>query len=100
MPNPVVPANAGGMPKFDRAAIMREAHRYAQAYKGREWSYALLMSWGLKAAWKNAKSGLTPAQRRAEAIRAEIDALKYKSLQINIEPRRRALEKELATLPV
>ncbi|MEQ1941482.1 hypothetical protein ABMA32_03570 [Mesorhizobium sp. VNQ89] len=86
------------MPKFDCAAIMREAHRYARAYKGREWSYAVLMSWGLKAAWKQAKSGQTPAQRRAEAIRAEIDALKYKPLQMNIDWRRKALEQELSAL--
>jgi len=35
MPNANVPANAGGMPKFDRAKIMRDAwaqYRSAKAY--------------------------------------------------------------------
>lgn len=98
MPNTILPADAGAMPKFDRAAVMREAHRYARAYKGREWSYALLLSWGLKAAWKQAKDSRTPTEHRAEAIKAEIDALKYKPLQMNIDWRRKALEQQLSAL--
>lgn len=85
MPNPVVPANAGGMPKLDRAALMRRARRSARTYKGREWSYVV----GLKAAWKQAKSGQTPA---------EIDALKNKPPQMNIDWRRKALDQQLSPL--
>lgn len=98
MPNRVVPANAGGISRFNRSAIMKAAHRYARAYKGREWSYSLLLSWGLKAAWKQAKDGKTPAQRRAESIRAEIDALKYKPAHMNFERRQKALQQQLSAL--
>jgi hypothetical protein len=98
MPNTPVQATAEGMPKFDRAAIMNEAHRYARSYAGREWSYSKLLSWGLKAAWAHAKDGKTPAQRRVEAIRAEIDGLKYKTLRYDTIAMRRRLETELAAL--
>ena len=83
---------------FNRSELMKAAHRYAQAYKGREWSYAKLISWGLKAAWKQAKEGLTPAQRRAESIKAEIDGLKYKSLRYDTVSVKRRLEAELSAL--
>ncbi len=83
---------------FNRSEIMNEAHRYARAYAGREWSYAKLLSWGLRAAWKEAKEGKTAAQRRAEAIRAEIDALQYKTLRYDTVTMRRRLENELAAL--
>lgn len=83
---------------FNRSEIMNEAHCYARMYAGREWSYAKLLSWGLKAAWKEAKDGKTPAQRRAEAIKAEIDALQYKSLRYDTVAARRRLENELAAL--
>ncbi|MER9159076.1 hypothetical protein [Mesorhizobium sp. M0778] len=83
---------------FNRSEIMKAAHRYAQAYKGRDWSYPFLLAAGLKAAWAEAKSGTTPAQRRAEAIRAEIDGLKFKSFNVNIGPRRRALEAALSSI--
>ena len=35
-------------------------------------------------------------EKVAESIRAEIDSLKYKSFQINVEPTRQRLERELA----
>ena len=100
MPNIIVPANGEALPKiaYDRTAIMKEAHRYARMYAGREWSYAKLLSWGLKAAWKQAKEGRTQAQRKAEAIRAEIDTLQYKSLRYDTVAIRRRLETELAAL--
>lgn len=100
MPNIIVPANGEALPKiaFDRTAIMNEAHRYARMYAGREWSYAKLLSWGLKAAWAETKDGKTPAQRRAEAIRAEIDNLKYKTLRYDTVAMRRRLETKLAAL--
>lgn len=102
MPNTIVPATGEALPKiaFDRSAIMNEAHRYARAYKGRQWPYAYLLKHGLKFAWAQAKDGKTPAQRRAEAIGAEIDALKYKTLRYDTVAMRRRLENELAALTV
>ena len=41
---------------------------------------------------------MSPQERRAESIRAEIDSLKYKSFQVNVEPTRQRLERELAAL--
>lgn len=81
---------------FNRSEIMKAAHRYAQAYKGREWSYAFLLKQGLKAAWAEAKDGLTANERRAASIRAEIDALQYKTLRYDTVAMRRRLETELA----
>src|SRR5690606_39981097 len=63
--------------KFDRSEIMKAAHRYAQAYKGREWSYALLLSWGLKAAWKKAKDGKTPADRKSTRLNSSHVKISY-----------------------
>jgi hypothetical protein len=77
---------------------MNAAHRDARMYAGREWGYAKLLSWGLKAAWKQAKDGKTQAQRKAEAIRAEIDALQYQTLRYDTVTMRRRLETELAAL--
>jgi hypothetical protein len=100
MSNITVPANGEALPKiaFDRAPIMNEAHRYARMYASREWSYARLLSWGLKAAWEQAKDGKTLVQRRAEAIQAEIDTLQYKTLRYDTVAMRRRLETELAAL--
>ena len=51
----------------------------------------------LSAAWHEAKAAqMTATQRRADRIAPEIDRLKYQSLRVNIEPRRRQLETELA----
>lgn len=98
MPNLPVPAAGEAMPKkaFDRSAIMKAAHRYAQAYKGRDWSYASLLKQGMKTAWAEAKDGVTANDRRAAAIRAEIDALQYKTLRYDTISMRRRLETELA----
>lgn len=81
---------------FNRSEIMKAAHRYAQAYKGRQWSYAFLVKHGLKAAWAEAKDGLTANERRAASIRAEIDALQYKTLRYDTVAMRRRLVTELA----
>ncbi|TIL45965.1 hypothetical protein [Mesorhizobium sp.] len=53
----------------------------------------------LAAAWHEAKAAqMTAPERRADRITVEIDRLKYQSLRVNIEPRRRQLETELAAL--
>lgn len=100
MPNTTVPAAGEAMPRpiYNRSEIMKAAHRYAQAYKGRDWSYAYLIKHGLKMAWAATKEGLTPAQRRAEAIKAEIEALNYKPARYDIMPAKRRLEAELSAL--
>lgn len=100
MPKPAFQANGEAMPivKLDRASIMKAAHRYARTYQGRQWSYSFLLKNGLKAAWREAKEGLTPAQRRAETIRDEIDALQFKSFRYDISVTRRVLEAELSAL--
>ncbi|TPO02190.1 hypothetical protein [Mesorhizobium sp. B1-1-5] len=91
-------ATATTTSKFDRAAIMRAAHHYAQMYRGRDWSYAFLLQTGLRNAWATEKAGLTPAQRRADAVAAEIDALRYKTLRYDIVAERRRLDAEAAEL--
>lgn len=78
--------------------IMKAAHRYARSYRGRDWSYAFLLAAGLKAAWAEAKSGVTASQRRADSIRTEIENLKFKSFNVNVEPIRRRLETQLTAL--
>ncbi|RWO75946.1 MAG: hypothetical protein EOS18_28125 [Mesorhizobium sp.] len=53
----------------------------------------------LAAAWREAKAAqMTAPERRADRIAVEIDRLKYQSFHVNIEPRRRQLETELAAL--
>lgn len=83
---------------FNRSEIMKAAHRYAQAYRGREWSYGSLLKQGLKTAWAEAKDGLTAKERRAASIRAEIAALQYKTLRYDTVAMRRRLENELASI--
>ncbi|RWO21735.1 hypothetical protein [Mesorhizobium sp.] len=64
----------------------------AQAQPGRLRFY-------LAAAWREAKAAqMTAPERRADRIAVEIDRLKYQSFHVNIEPRRRQLETELAAL--
>jgi hypothetical protein len=53
----------------------------------------------LACAWREAKAAtMTATEVRADRIAVEIDRLKYQSARVNIEPRRRVLETELAAL--
>jgi hypothetical protein len=53
----------------------------------------------LAQAWREAKAaGMTIAETSADRIAIAIDRLKYQSSRVNIEPRRRQLETELAVL--
>lgn len=53
----------------------------------------------LAQAWREAKAtGMTVTEARADRIAVQIDHLKYQSFRVNIEPRRRQLENELAAL--
>ncbi|MGB3833596.1 MAG: hypothetical protein WA975_17240 [Mesorhizobium sp.] len=61
-------------------------------YRGRDWPYAYLIKHELKMAWAAAKEGSTPAQRRADAIKAEIEALNYKPARYDIMPAKRRFE--------
>jgi hypothetical protein len=113
MPNTIVPANAGGMSRFDLAAIMKAAWsecRRARTFNGkfcfgRSGREAFAIA--LRKAWHDAKAaaGTLPLDeiardRRAASIRAEIDALKFKPLQMNTEWRQRALQQQLSSLVV
>ncbi len=88
---------------FNRSEIMKAAWRHYRTTFTRSWIKAPVdrakFAFCLACVWQRAKEALmTPQDRRADAIRGQIDALKYKSFQINIEPRRLALERELASL--
>jgi len=108
MPNIVVPASGEAMPavSLDRAAIMKAAwesyrrwHSVRESIHGPRHFDRAEFAFKLQIAWHDAKLAvLTPVQCRAEAIRAKIDGLKYKSFQINTEPMRTRLEAELRTL--
>jgi len=97
---------------FNRSEIMKAAWvrcRYVRRSYG-QWQFdrgiidgtfanALRIEWRVaKEAARNAAVMAGPNASRIEAIRDQIDALKYKSFQINVEPRRRALEAELIAL--
>jgi hypothetical protein len=104
MPNHLGKVAAEGMPTFNRSEIMKAAWATWNAFydarphlvRGFE-----IEEFGfyLSVAWRNAReAAMTAKARRAASIRREIDALKFKPFRINIEPRRRALEAELALL--
>lgn len=53
----------------------------------------------LAQAWREAKAAqMSGTEARADRIAIEIDRLKYQSSRVNIEPRRRQLQTELAAL--
>lgn len=110
MPNAPVPATAGGMPKFNRSQIMRDAwaqYRSAKAYvASNPYLRGSVVRFGdcLKAEWKHAKAQAAKAKRDA-AVVARIDALKAEILVLDCKPfgmrigaERRALVVELAKL--
>lgn len=112
MPSAHVPATAGGIPKFNRSQIMRDAwvhYRRAQAYVARNpYLRGTIVRFGdcLKAEWKHAKAQVAKAKLDAAVI-ARIDALKAEILTLDCKPfgmrigaERRALVAELATLEV
>lgn len=87
MSNTTVPANAEGMPKFDRAAVMRLAWEiYRKRFGGekrdaasRRWAFSL----SLKSAWMTVKYEAKEAAKSAEQKRAdEIAALRLEVLRI------------------
>lgn len=108
MPNIVVPASGEAMPavSLDRAAIMNTAwanyrrwHSVRESIHGPRKFDRKEFAFKLQIAWRDAKLAALPLdQCRAVAIRAEIDGLKFKSFQINIEPMRARLEAELRAL--
>jgi hypothetical protein len=89
---------------FDRSEIMKAAwakwnlYFAARPHLPRKFSRSDFAFY-LASVWREAKAELMSAtERRADRIAVQIDRLKYKSLRINIEPRRHALETELASL--
>lgn len=101
-------ATATNSTVFNRAAIMRAAWRhYRNTYEmfGKPKFDRNGFRWAMQMAWfeakKAARLAAVPAevkQARAEAIRAEIDGLKYKSFQINTAPMHDRLTAELRSL--
>lgn len=112
MPNAPVPAAAGGMPKFNRSQIMRDAwahYRRAQAYvASNPYLRGTIVRFGdcLKAEWKHAKAEAAKAKldaaviARIDALKAEILTLDCKPFGVRIGAERAALSAELATLEV
>ena len=97
---------------FNRSEIMKAAwvrfrgvrERYApwQIERGivdGSFGNALRIEWRIaKEAVRKAAALAGPNAAQIEAIRAQIDALKYKSFQMNVEPRRAALQAQLLAL--
>ena len=110
MPNALVPAAAGGMPKFNRSQIMKEAwaiYRQDKTYIARNpylAGNAVSFSASLKEAWRRVKAAATKHEVSA-AIIARIDELKSrlvivesKSFRYRIGAERGALVTQLAKL--
>lgn len=93
---------------FNRSEIMKAAWancRRANTFNGRFIFRRDRFAQALRQGWFDAKlaANTLPADAvakidRADAIRSQIDALKYKSFQVNIEPTRQRLERELMQL--
>ena len=103
MPNHVVPANAGGMPKFDRAAVMRRAwqlyniaNRYpglpAMAFSRRDFAFYLATAWA-----EAKQAAMTPTARRVDQIKTELARVPYSAAR-TYQPRRDTLQAELSAL--
>lgn len=119
MPNITVPATAEGMPKFDRASIMRNAwaryRRLRQQYA--DWqiergivdasfSACLVIAWriakqereeALKAAMVANLAG-TPAGERLRALSAALEQTNFLSLRYSAATRRAAIKSEIAAI--
>lgn len=111
MPNTPVPAAAGGMPKFNRSQIMRNAWAIYRnmTRTARPNAAAVRRKWfanALRGAWESAKQAAaealkTASQRAADriaALKAEIFALDCKPFGIRIGSERAALSVELSKL--
>ena len=92
------------MTTYNRSEIMKAAwslwrtHYDARPHLKREFEIEEF-GFYLAVAWRNAKEALmTATQRRKAAIAAEIDGLKFRSLRVDTQLRRRVLEAELASL--
>jgi hypothetical protein len=93
---------------FNRSEIMKatwSACRRSYTFNGRFHFRRENFAKALRQAWVDARradGSLSPAIAakldRADAIREQIDSLKYKSFQVNVEPTRQRLERELAAL--
>lgn len=91
---------------FDRAAIMRAAwsnyrrwHSVRESIHGPRAFDRKEFAFKLQIAWRDAKlAAMSDIERRREAIRAEIDRLKFKSFQINTNPTRARLTAEMSAL--
>ncbi|MER8689381.1 hypothetical protein [Mesorhizobium sp. M1136] len=83
---------------FNRSEIMKAAHCYAQAYQGRDWSYAFLLPQGSRRHGLKPSRGSLPRSAAPTPSGPKSTSLKFKSLRVNLEPRRRQLETQLAAI--
>ena len=118
MPNITVLANAEGMPKFDKAAIMRTAweiarKRFPNMKTAADRRFAL--SLGLKSAWMGAKYEAQQATKTAhQRAAARVEEMKLELMRLDATPfkirldgdkraalasRIDAMTKELAAIP-
>lgn len=111
MPNLIVPANAGGMPKFNRSKLMKAAWTIYRCMTrtARPSTVAGRRRWfsdALRGAWEAAKLAAAEAvkteadraaDRRAELIR-QLQTLDARSFRYSIIDERRALVCELSSL--
>lgn len=106
MPNDTVPASAGGMPRFNRGAVMRKAW---ELYRSRHCHLKFLgfmrdgFRKALRDAWAMARKAAAVAAMTVEARKARvaelirsIDELQYKSFRYDISGERLRYSEELA----
>lgn len=119
MPNTTVPANAGGMPKFDRSAIMQKAweryrwiRRQYAAWQIERGTVDASFSGCLKTAWRIARQECeearqaakaaavmqTPAGARLRALQAALADTDRLSFRYSAAARRTAIKSEIATI--
>lgn len=118
MPNITVPATAEGMPKFDRASIMRNAwaryRRLRQQYADWQIERGIDASFSacLVVAWRIAKEERaeaakaakvadlvgTPTGERLRALNAALDQTNFLSLRYSAAARRAAIKAEISSI--
>lgn len=84
---------------FNRSAILTDAWAaYRLCQRGKPFNRKTF-GFYLGCAWDRAKAAqMTPIERRKVAIEVEIERLKYRDARVNIDPMRKRLQSQLATL--
>ncbi len=87
---------------FNLSAIMNEAWAsYRRSYGNRAFKRSTF-NWLLLLCWKRAKDtalrASNPIAARVQALREQIEMLSYKPWRVDIESRRREIERQIASL--